>query len=383
LEAHVIDLAKEIETREKEVERLRDIADRAESLSAAELERKKQSPLYQSLLVHHTALKSLQKEHKKHLEREKALGDILTSLRAGYNPNYQDMAVLEAVRGWEALAGLPHINDVRKGDDGEADTGATAENPKTEDVEDEGLWNAAKIEKELDQLLKTDHVTLLLEHDQLVGPASAQSLLLDISAYLPDALLPSYHSFRDSVLSALSVFGIGRGGASDTSAESNRARVALSDAEHSLKLTQDEQKTANEDLLDLFDPEGFGPEGEWKKLDGMCLSKDTGEYTYEVCLFDEAKQIPNSGGSGFSLGKFSSWNKAARPGELEYYTRQHYTQGAKCWNGPHRSVELVLTCGTENTLLTVAELEKCEYQITGTTPALCRPLEDEQIKDEL
>jgi protein kinase C substrate 80K-H len=383
LEALVIDLAKEIETREKEVERLRDIADRAESLSAAELERKKQSPLYQSLLVHHTALKSLQKEHKKHLEREKALGDILTSLRAGYNPNYQDMAVLEAVRGWEALAGLPHINDVRKGDDGEADTGATAENPKTEDVEDEGLWNAAKIEKELDQLLKTDHVTLLLEHDQLVGPASAQSLLLDISAYLPDALLPSYHSFRDSVLSALSVFGIGRGGASDTSAESNRARVALSDAEHSLKLTQDEQKTANEDLLDLFDPEGFGPEGEWKKLDGMCLSKDTGEYTYEVCLFDEAKQIPNSGGSGFSLGKFSSWNKAARPGELEYYTRQHYTQGAKCWNGPHRSVELVLTCGTENTLLTVAELEKCEYQITGTTPALCRPLEDEQIKDEL
>jgi len=132
--------------------------------------------LYQSLLVHHTALKSLQKEHKKHLEREKALGDILTSLRAGYNPNYQDMAVLEAVRGWEALAGLPHINDVRKGDDGEAGTDTTAENPKTEDVEDEGLWNAAKIEKELDQLLKTDHVTLLLEHDQLVGPASAQSL---------------------------------------------------------------------------------------------------------------------------------------------------------------------------------------------------------------
>lgn len=25
-------------------------------------------------------------------------------------------------------------------------------------------------------------------------------------------------------------------------------------------------------------------------------------YTYEVCLFDEARQIPKSGGSGFSLG---------------------------------------------------------------------------------
>ncbi|KAG0700078.1 glucosidase II beta subunit-like-domain-containing protein, partial [Suillus ampliporus] len=354
LEALIVDLVKEIETREKEVERLRDIAERADSLSAAELERKKQSPLYQSLLIHHTALKSLQKEHKQHLEREKALGDVLNSLRAGYNPNYQDMAVLEAVRGWETLAGLPHINDVRKGDDGEADT--TAEKPKTEeDVEQEGLWSAAKIEKELDQLLKTDPC--------LVGPASAQSLLFDISAYIPDALLPSYHGFRDSVLSALSIFGTGRGGTRDTSAESNRAR-------HSLKLTHDEQRS-------------FGPEGEWKKLDGLCLTKDTGEYTYEVCLFDEARQKPNSGGSGVSLGKFSSWNKAARPGELEYYTKQRYTQGAKCWNGPHRSVELVFTCGTENALLTVAELEKCEYQITGTTPALCRPLEDEQTKDEL
>jgi len=45
--------------------------------------------------------------------------------------------------------------------------------------------------------------------------------------------------------------------------------------------------------------------------------------------------------------------------------------------------QLVLTCGIENALLTVAELEKCEYQITGTTPALCRPLEDEHSKDEL
>ncbi|OAX39255.1 hypothetical protein K503DRAFT_739832 [Rhizopogon vinicolor AM-OR11-026] len=383
LEVLVIDLVKEIEVREKEVEKLRDIAERAESISAAELERKKQSPLYQSLLAHHTALKSLQKEHKKHLEREKALGDILNSLRAGYNPNYQDMAVLEAVRGWESLAGLPHINDVRKDDDGE--TGTTAEKPKTEDEEEEeeGFWNAAKIEKELVNILKTDHVSLLLEHDQIVGPASAHSLLFDISAYLPDALIPSYHSFRDSIVSVLSIFGIGHSDTRDASAESNSARKALLDAEHSLKMTRDETQDANQDLLDLFDPEGFGVEGEWKKLDDLCLSKDTGEYSYEVCLFNEAKQIPNKGGSSFSLGKFSSWNKAAQPGEPEYYTRQHYTLGAKCWNGPHRSVELVLACGTENTLLTVAELEKCEYQITGTTPALCRPLEDEQPKDEL
>ena len=44
----------------------------------------------------------------------------------------------------------------------------------------------------------------------------------------------------------------------------------------------------------------------------------------------------------------------------------------------------MLTCGTENTIKTVVELEKCEYQFTGTTPALCLPLEDANgVRDEL
>jgi hypothetical protein len=43
-----------------------------------------------------------------------------------------------------------------------------------------------------------------------------------------------------------------------------------------------------------------------------------------------------------------------------------------------------LSCGLENELLTVAEPEKCEYLITGTTPALCAPLEIKRgVKDEL
>ncbi|KAH7888167.1 glucosidase II beta subunit-like-domain-containing protein [Phlebopus sp. FC_14] len=378
LQGLIADLEAEVASREQEVERLRDIAERAESLSSADLERKKQSPLYQSLLTHHTALKSLRKQHKKHLEREKALGDILDSLRTGYNPNYQDMAVLEAVRGWEQLAGLPHINNVRKAEDGADDAQAKS---KMQEEEEEGLWNAAQINKELDRLLKTEHVSLLLEHDKLVGDAATQSILFDVASYLPDSLVSSYMALRDSVTSLLRAVGIGA--VSDSSAESNRARQALSDVEHSLKLTRDEHQTAREDLSDLFDPTGFGSEGEWKKLDGLCLQKDTGEYTYEVCLFEEARQKPNQGGATFSLGKFTSWNQLAQPGELEYYTKQRYTQGTKCWNGPQRSVELILACGTENTLLSVAELEKCEYQITGTSPALCRPLEDDNRKDEL
>jgi protein kinase C substrate 80K-H len=38
-------------------------------------------------------------------------------------------------------------------------------------------------------------------------------------------------------------------------------------------------------------------------------------------------------------------------------------------------MQVVMSCGTENAFHTVEELEKCEYQITGTSPALCLPLD--------
>lgn len=114
---------------------------------------------------HSDALVALQREHKKHLEREKALGDILNTLRSGYNPNYQDMAVLEAVRGWEELAGLPHINDVGKSDAAESDSTEKEEEKKDEEAE-ENPWTPERLTNELETLLNSDYVSLLLEHDE-------------------------------------------------------------------------------------------------------------------------------------------------------------------------------------------------------------------------
>ena len=38
--------------------------------------------------------------------------------------------------------------------------------------------------------------------------------------------------------------------------------------------------------------------------------------------------------------RFDSWNKAdgVEVGSPEYYGKQYYTQGTKCWNGPFRNV---------------------------------------------
>jgi len=75
-------------------------------------------------------------------------------------------------------------------------------------------------------------------------------------------------------------------------------------------------------------------------------------YTYEVCLFGEARQRANAGGSVQSLGHFSSWKKDEEVGTPGYYSRQAFTGGAKCWNGPQRSVQACVGKSALNHLLT-------------------------------
>ena len=40
------------------------------------------------------------------------------------------------------------------------------------------------------------------------------------------------------------------------------------------------------------------------------------------------------------ISKFATWHPSSevKIGTPEYYTRQTYTRGARCWNGPERSV---------------------------------------------
>ena len=137
--------------------------------------------LMQSLVTHRKALKSLRREHDKHLEREKALGEILDALRNGYNPNYQDMAVLEAVRGWEELAGLPHINDVGKDEAAKAEI--KSEDTLEESVDAE-MWSTSELESELSGLLETDHLSLLLEHEEHIQAPQEDSVREYSSTFL-------------------------------------------------------------------------------------------------------------------------------------------------------------------------------------------------------
>ncbi|TRM68562.1 glucosidase II beta subunit-like-domain-containing protein [Schizophyllum amplum] len=387
LEGLVQNLADEIALREKEVARLRDISDRAESMSAAALERKKQSPLYLTLIEHASALKSLQREYKKRVAAEKKLGEILDTLRSGYNPNYQDMAVLAAVRGWEEHAGLPHIGV--EADAAEHDEQAEPEKKdkktaaKKEEALDEDAWTLEELEEDLDELLKMDYLSLLLESDDS-SSASGGSMIFDIAAYLPDSVIPAYEDFKDALVILLQTFGIISPQTDrPSSADTSKSRQALLAAEKAVTKVQKELKDADDQLGRLNDPAGYGPEGEWKKLQDLCISREMGDYNYELCFFKEAKQKPLKGGTTFSLGKWGTWNPEAESGTAEYYAKQVYTKGARCWNGPERTLTVLLTCGTENAVTSVSELEKCQYQYTATTPALCMPVEEGVGRDEL
>lgn len=118
--------------------------------------------------------------------------------------------------------------------------------------------------------------------------------VFDLSSYLPDSLVPQYEALRDAVVSFLETIGIAKGiesasagefpiqvivcaKNSSQSTDTSKARNAFQKAENSLNIAKKEKEQADKDLARLFDPEWYGKEGEWKKLDGLCLEKDTGE----------------------------------------------------------------------------------------------------------
>lgn len=71
--------------------------------------------------------------------------------------------------------------------------------------------------------------------------------------------------------------------------DASRLQKALSDAEHSLGLTRKEKDEKERDINRLFDPSWYGAEGEWKKLDRTCISKEVGEYV--LPLSSDARKV--------------------------------------------------------------------------------------------
>ncbi|KAI9333423.1 glucosidase II beta subunit-like-domain-containing protein [Obelidium mucronatum] len=156
--------------------------------------------------------------------------------------------------------------------------------------------------------------------------------------------------------------------------DASKARSHLLDAEN--KKRDLETKIADLKKKSELD---MGPNNVWDKLVGTCFEIKSFEYFYEICILDKAVQRPINGGSSTDLGKFSRWGSRKDDKMTEStgkYLFMMFENGAHCWNGPHRSVEVAFECGSENKVMSVAEPSKCEYAMRVQTPAVCEESAD-------
>ncbi|GAA6001422.1 hypothetical protein JCM10207_006659 [Rhodosporidiobolus poonsookiae] len=353
-----------------------------ENAAAGEIERKKDSRLYQQILEMQTAIKAL-RLHRTNLEGHIAdLSGIMTDLSRSFNPNFQDMAVLGATRAyrdWRVANGLDELSE--NGEEGEGQEVPIQQQGEGEVVDDYADEDLKKLEED-DPLALIDSLS-----GRIGSPiASGVANIFRLDDYVPDKWRPQYDQYKKSLLDLLTRAGIIYPPVLADNAD--HPELARAKAAHSKLLDEIREQERKRDDAKQGLEQDWGRDWEWKKLEGTTVELNTGEYTYSVTFFGEAVQKSNNNNMRSSLGRFKGFSADAAPGSDEYYLKQLYADGQRCWNGPARSAKVDLICGTSNALLSVMEPEKCEYLFKVSSPAVCfpdpvKPEEEKPAKDEL
>ena len=162
------------------------------------------------------------------------------------------------------------------------------------------------------------------------------------------------------------------------------AREALKSAQDSLRDIEDKIRDRQEDL-----EQDLGPGGIFRALRDSCFKMDAGEYEYEHCFLDRTSQISKKNGPTVSLGAFQKVGEVhvdevdESTGHIAKTPRTtlEYGHGQKCWNGPQRSMTVVLECGEKEEIVQVREDEMCVYSMVAKTPAVCPAEADREGND--
>jgi len=157
--------------------------------------------------------------------------------------------------------------------------------------------------------------------------------------------------------------------------KAEEARKAFKDAEKELRDVEGKIKNLKDSL-----EKDYGVENEFMVLQGQCFDYTDNEYKYSMCPFDHCTQAGKHGGGSTRLGNWGEWGGPEGEGR---YSVMKFVGGQQCWNGPARSTTVYLHCATENTLTSVSEPNRCEYEMHFTTPAVCGKQTPNSGHDEL
>ncbi|KPI35429.1 Glucosidase 2 subunit beta [Cyphellophora attinorum] len=284
------------------------------------------------------------------------LEGLLTKLKEDRNPNFNDAGVKAAVQGWEDYAARETTDS----------------------------WSDAE-DRDLAAIMAEDSDSNGINWAEFQSDDSSDSdvaALYSFTSYLP----PGVSSWIDTKVASIRQLLIENGvlpskttdvGESKAVQEAKKsvdaAGQSLSDAERNLSKHQ-------EDL-----DKDYGPEGIFRALKDTCITKDSGEYTYELCFMGKTQQKPRKGGSGTTMGNFVGFDveevdddvgldgKGLGRGERVV---MKYENGQHCWNGPNRSTRVVLACAKEDEIWKISESEKCVYRMEVGTAAVCHATRD-------
>lgn len=228
---------------------------------------------------------------------------------------------------------------------------------------------------------------------QLTIESLTIAIVYQLAAYLPPSLVNFIEQKVLSIKGFLENSNILPKKDEDHSSES-KAVTEARDALKSVEKTRDNIKSQLKKHRSDLETD-YGAASIFRALKGICISKDSGEYTYEHCFLDRTKQNSKKGGLSVQMGKFVrigsvSVDEVKETGEIVpvQKTSLEYANGQTCWNGPARSTTVILECGEENEIQKIMEDEKCVYSMIITTPAVCPGGEAEgnvapRQKDEL
>ena len=312
--------------------------------------------------------------------RNAELEGILSTFKEEYNPNFNDEGVKRAVRAWEEYA-----------------------------ARDKSAIGDDAHDRDLDEIAKPDGETGAIKWSEWEEPEESD---VDIRKYSPsrsdlsmsdnaevykfEAYLPtSVRDWLDQKLRDLRIILVENGILAATrspdgeSKELEDARNAVKAAQDSLDETNRQLTTHQEDL-----EKDYGADDVFRAVKGQCISKDSGEYTYELCWLGQTKQKSKKGGSQTTMGNFVSIDRVMVDDEVPpdgkglgsgERVALRYENGQHCWNGPNRSTLVVLACAEKDELWKITEEEKCVYRMEVGTPAVCGVGEkrEERPKDEL